>query len=172
MVDVRRVHPDDWQEVRDVRLAALRDAPYAFGSTYARESRFAEADWRARLDGGARFVADLADRTVGYVGVLVAEDAGGVGDAADPADPAAVDLVSMWVRPDARGAGVGTALVRAVLAWAREQGAGRVRLWVTETNVHACRLYEGLGFVRTGQRQPLPSNRALDEIAMVCELDR
>jgi ribosomal protein S18 acetylase RimI-like enzyme len=41
-----------------------------------------------------------------------------------------------------------------------------VHLWVTETNKPARRLYERCGFKPTGERQPLPSNPALGELAM------
>lgn len=35
-VVVRTVEADAWQTMRDVRLAALHDAPHAFGSSYQR----------------------------------------------------------------------------------------------------------------------------------------
>jgi ribosomal protein S18 acetylase RimI-like enzyme len=41
-----------------------------------------------------------------------------------------------------------------------------VHLWVTETNPHARALYERLGFTPTGERQPLPSDPSIGEIAM------
>jgi ribosomal protein S18 acetylase RimI-like enzyme len=155
MIDVRPVGPDDWRRVRQVRLAALREAPYAFGSTYERERTFGEAKWRARIAFGAKYLA--------WVGGRVAGHAGGV---PSDGDPRAVDLVSMWVRPAGRGLGVGEALVATVAAWARAQAAARLDLWVTDTNGPARRLYERCGFTPTGERRPLPSDPSLFEIQM------
>ena len=45
-----------------------------------------------------------------------------------------VELVSMWVSPDARRAGVARALVAAVVDWARETGGSEIALWVTRGN--------------------------------------
>ena len=41
-----------------------------------------------------------------------------------------------------------------------------MRLWVTETNAHARALYERCGFTLTGERQPLPSDPSIGEVAM------
>ena len=84
--------------------------------------------------------------------------------------PGELELVSMWVRPQARGRQVGSALVEAVMAYARARPVARVHLWVTETNKAARRLYERCGFTPTGERQPLPSDPALMELAMVREV--
>ena len=42
-----------------MRLAALRDAPYAFGSTYEAELGAGENSWRSRLEARVRFVAQV-----------------------------------------------------------------------------------------------------------------
>ena len=72
----------------------------------------------------------------------------------------------MWVTPSLRRRGIGTALTQAVLDWADQRGVQIVNLWVTETNDAAHRMYERCGFVESGERQPLPSDPALEEIAM------
>ena len=71
----------------------------------------------------------------------------------------------MWVSPERRRKGTPAALVQAVLDWAQQGYVQSVELWVTETNDAARRRY-GVGFVDSGARQPLPSNRALSEIGM------
>jgi len=157
MVFVRRTTMDQWQALRDIRLAALTDAPDAFLSTYAEREAFQEADWRRRISREAMFFAYASEvngtEPVGLVSGL-------------QEIPGTVELVSLWVRPHARGRGVGEALVTAVIDWARTRNARSVHLWLTETNVHARVLYERCGFSPTGERQPLPSNSSLREVGM------
>jgi len=155
MVLVREVKPDDWQTLRDVRLAALQEAPSAFGSTYAREAAFTEEQWRGRI----------SERSVTFFGYLP--------DAAEPAGLTGVyvpddvaDVVSMWVRPSGRGRAVGEALIEAAAGWARARDHAELLLWVTESNAPARRLYERCGFALTGERQPLPSDPTLPEVRM------
>lgn len=157
MVLVRETVPGDWQALRDIRLEALRDAPDAFGSTYEREARRGEAQWLDRISRGGTFLAYVPE-------VAASEPAGLAGGYLE--DPVTAELVSMYVRPRARGRGVGEALVASVIGWARDQNAARVHLWVTEANAPARALYERLGFTPTGERQPLPSDPSIGEIAM------
>ena len=155
MVSVREVPADEWELVRDVRLAALRDAPDAFASTYTREAPYTEEQWRGWFsDRSVLFFPHVANgaEPAGLAGVLV-RDRG-------------AQLVAMWVRPGARGLGVGEALVRAAAGWAKDRGYAGIYLWVAESNEPARRLYERCGFAATGERQPLPSNPALTEMRM------
>ena len=157
MVLVRETVLDDWQALRDIRLEALRNAPTAFGSTYEREALRGEADWRERIARGGIFLAYLPEAGG-------PEPAGLIGGYQE--DPDTVQLVSMYVRPGARGRGVGEALVATVIDWAMENHAASVHLWVTETNTHARALYERCRFTPTGERQPLPSDPSFGEVAM------
>jgi len=155
MVLVRATALDDWQAMRDIRLEALRDAPDAFASTYARETAFEPAEWHRRATRDGSFLAFIPE---------LATPAGLVGGFEQ--EPGVAELVSMFVRPRARGHGAGEALIDAVVAWAQNRSATSVHLWVSETNKPAIRLYERCGFTVTTERQPLPSNPALGEIGM------
>ncbi len=176
MVLVRETVAGDWQALRDIRLEALKTAPSAFGSTYEREAAFGEPDWLRRIARGGNFLAYIPEAGIPEAGVPEAgvpeagasEPAGLIGGYPETAD--IVELVSMYVRPEARGRGVGEALVAAVFGWAQERGAKTVHLWVTESNDHARALYERCGFEPTGERQPLPSDPDQDEIAMARSL--
>ena len=161
MVLVRETVADDWQALRDIRLEALRDAPTAFGSTYERETERSEAHWRDRIARGGTFLAFVPE-------VSATQPAGLIGGYQE--DPVTVELVSMYVRPRARGRGVGEALVAAVIDWAGQRNAPAVRLWVTETNAPALALYERCGFALTGERQPVPSHPSINEVAMIYRL--
>ena len=160
-VRIVRAGPEDWVAWRDVRLAALLDAPTAFGSTYESHVGRTERQWRDRLDPskGMACLSMLGDRVVGMA-------------AGYPEGDGVVELISMWVSPAARGRGVGDALVDEVVRWAAEQHAEAVHLWVTSGNAPAERLYARHGFVRTGATRPLPSHPAIDEIAMQLSLPR
>ena len=55
-------------------------------------------------------------------------------------------LEDLFVEEQARGAGVGAALIEAALAQARERGCRRVELDTNETNERALALYHRFGF--------------------------
>ena len=61
-------------------------------------------------------------------------------------------LSAMWVAPEARQKGAGTALVEKAVSWSGASGATTVLAWVTEQNPRAVTFYEKVGFSR---RDPL-----------------
>jgi RimJ/RimL family protein N-acetyltransferase len=75
------------------------------------------------------------------------------------------ELVAVWTHPSARGTGLGTAVVRAVVAWAEPCP----RLWacVAAGNPTAERLYTRLGFRRSGITEPNPHDPGLDDHRLV-----
>jgi ribosomal protein S18 acetylase RimI-like enzyme len=78
----------------------------------------------------------------------------GIGGPA-PGFPDAAAGYSMWVDPAARGEGLGTALIDAIKAWAKDAGYTNLGLGVVTTNAQAIALYGRLGFVDTGDRIPI-----------------
>lgn len=153
VIDTTVLGPDDWPLWRQLRLAALTDAPEAFGSTLADWSGAGDTEqrWRARLDDVALNVALLAD------GVPV-----GMVSATAPDIEGQVELISLWVAPGSRGRGVGDEAVRQVLAWAeREHPAGRVVLSVRAGNDHAIALYARHGFIEVGPSPDDPGERLM-----------
>ena len=158
---VRRVEATDVETYKRLRLAALADSPSAFGSTFERESDLTDDDWATR----ARGSASGSDRAMFFAcdGQDVVGLAGGYREEAAPSD---VELISMWTSPAVRRRGAGRLLVAAVVDWAIATGADHVHLWVTSGNEPAQALYEAMGFVATGDVQPLPSDPCRDEVRM------
>lgn len=133
---------DDVEVVRQLRLAALADAPDAFWATLDDERDQPATWWRRRVVGDHRWlVARVADLPVGLaaVGPDRLERAGVFG------------LTSLWVAPDARSAGVGAALIGAAVVAAREVGARTLALEVGDHNRAAIDLYARHGFTPTGR---------------------
>ncbi len=54
-------------------------------------------------------------------------------------------LEDLYVRPEARGAGVGTALIRELARIAVERGCGRLEWWCLDWNEPSIRFYRALG---------------------------
>jgi ribosomal protein S18 acetylase RimI-like enzyme len=153
----------DWREYRQVRLAALKDAPSAFSSTWQEEASLAPPQWMERAQRSQNgetltivVAVDDAGRWVGLVGGYRPGDHG-----------VDAELISMWVAPDCRGSGVSAELVRAVLAWAEAHGASTIGLWVNTANPVAISLYDKAGFRRTGEAGKLPSDPSQQEVRML-----
>ena len=91
-------------------------------------------------DAGGFWVARLDGRVVGSVGVERLADG-------------RAELHRLYLDASLRGRGVGRALVEAVLDWCRAAGVPRLTLWSDTRFDRAHRLYEGMGFKKTGERE-------------------
>jgi RimJ/RimL family protein N-acetyltransferase len=142
VIELRTVGPDDWPLWRAVRLEALAEAPAAFSSRLA--------DWQGPGDTEARWRTRLLEVPYNVVALADSEPVGQVSGTALDAH-GAVELISLWLAPSARGSGLADELVGAVVQWARAQGAIQVVLSVRATNDRARRCYDRLGFAPTGR---------------------
>lgn len=75
------------------------------------------------------------------------------GDGDGPPLPGLCHVSAVSVRPDRWGRGVGTRLVRHLMGEARARGYSAFQLWTHADNERAQRLYERLGFVRSGREK-------------------
>ena len=164
-ITIRRITRHDAERLREVRLAALADSPTAFSSRHEDEAQRPAEAWadRAALGETGRqrvtFFAEDGETAVGLVG----------GYRENETD-ACVELVSMWTASTHRRAGVGRALVQAVLTWAAETGAASVGLGVMSGNEPAEALYRSMGFVPAGEVPLQRSDRTSVEVRMLCQL--
>ncbi|WP_415957659.1 GNAT family N-acetyltransferase [Streptomyces sp. 021-4] len=166
---MRSVRAGEWPLARQLRLDALQDpaAPVAFLDSYEAAVARPDAFWQDRTAAAAesgdvrQFVAESPEgEWVGTVTVLVERPEDDVRFGEAPS----VDqghLVGVFVRPEARGAGVADALFRVAVDWAWSLSAPRlerVRLYVHENNPRAAAFYRRFGFVPSGQRMPVPGS--------------
>jgi len=129
---VRRVGPDDWRDWRLMRQRSLTEDPDAFASSVTMWTgpNDTEERWRDRLADGVCFIAYDDESPVGMVAGLVADDG-------------SHQLISMWVAPESRRHGIGTALIESVVDWNGDQP---LSLRVIDGNTAAISAYERHGF--------------------------
>lgn len=162
MSDIHRLGPHDAAAFHALRLEGFRRFPRQFRYAPEDEDGLAPGDVERRL--AEHFVAG------GFVEGALAGIAGFSPFAGARLRHKGL-LWGMYVRPEAQGAGLGGALVRAVL----HHAGGRVhtvQLTVMDDNPRARRLYERHGFVEYG-REPdavRVNGEALDEILMIKRL--
>ncbi|MET9955375.1 GNAT family N-acetyltransferase [Streptomyces sp. NPDC006339] len=180
---IRVIRADEWEKVRELRLAALRDpvAAIAFLETHEDAAGRPDGFWRERAEGAAgtgpgrvrQFVAETPDgRWIGTVTVLVERPSDDV-RFGERAEVDQTHLVGVYVRPEARGGGVIDALFRAAVEWSwalPEPEIRRVRLYVHEDNVRAAAFYRRFGFVPSGEKVTMPGSET--EFELEYELPR
>jgi GNAT superfamily N-acetyltransferase len=138
----------------DVRPATAEDLD-ALVALFADYQRFYTGEARDHEHNARFFARFLAPSDDGMLLVAPGADAAPAGYAClywTFSSVSATDVVllnDLYVRPEARGTGVGEALVAATVAVARARGAARVRWFTALDNRHAQRLYERLGAERS-----------------------
>ncbi|RDI60935.1 GNAT family N-acetyltransferase [Microvirga subterranea] len=133
---VRRLDPSDAEDYRAIRLKALLTAPEAFGSVHAVESARPLEDFAERLASSAVFGAYRDGRILGMAGF---KQETGLRDGHKGF------VWGFFVAPEARGQGVGAALMEALVAHASDV-VEQLTLAVVSSNAGAIALYERFGF--------------------------
>jgi ribosomal protein S18 acetylase RimI-like enzyme len=143
---------------REIRLEALSRDADMFSSTFAEENARPLSFFANRLANSAVFGAFRGSELLGIAGFFVQPG---------PKHAHKGMLVGMYVRPGARGAGVGRLLVGAVITHARRR-VELIQLSVNSDNSAARRLYASLGFAEYGleQRATKYHGRYHDEVLM------
>lgn len=143
--DIREPREDDIEAIQEMAANMSESENERFDRTIDPDWPLGEeaAEWfRDRIessDGFAR-VAVLDGRPIGYI----------VGAVIDPEGFRSIDELaeaeSMYVRPDHRGKGIGTAFMEEFHEWAQDQRVDRTRVEVTAQNEAAIRFYQDNGF--------------------------
>lgn len=166
-MDIRQLFEADTEIYQALRLRGLREHPDAFGSSYEEEAPRSLDVVAERLRPiGDNFVLGAweSETLVGTVGFwrenhVKTRHKGGIW--------------GVYVVPEARGAGVGRALMEAALVRVRSlSGLERVNLEVAANNLAARALYLSMGFVPFGTEPHAlkVDGRYVDEELMVLPL--
>ncbi len=163
MTKPRLLQPEDAAAWRELRLHGLKHEPRAFGATLAEEQNLPLAWFAERLGSTPVFAtADATGALTGTVGLrfLPFEQMRHKGF-----------VWGMYVRPEARGAGLGLALLQAAIAHAATR-VEELRLDVVDGNAAALALYRAAGFTAYGTepRALKHGGGYLDEVLMALRL--
>lgn len=145
MVSLRRLLPDDFALLRDIRLLALQSDPHVFGSSFAREKEYDDAAWTAQLE----------NPDVGIFGIF--DDAGiagmtAVGVARDNLEKNVAVMWGSWLRADLRGQGLSVKMYQARIDWARaHETVQRIVVSHRQSNAASMHANQKHGFVFTHQ---------------------
>ncbi len=163
-VMVRLLDEDEWQLYRDVRLAALRDAPEAFVARFEDEASYDEDFWRDRMSRATRIVAERGNEPVGLVCLGLHDE-----------DPETGAVFGLWTAPSVRGQHVAWDLVSTARQKAAEDECRLLYFWVVSDNASAVGFAGSFGFRPTSERRPVrvtdgEAEKDADEVAMVLPL--
>lgn len=133
---IRHTTEEDWEILKEIRLASLLDAPTSFGVSHATAAAYDDSQWRDRAShrGQAQFLLAFIDGApVGMVGGVVSPTS-------------EFNLIAMWIKPEHRGTAAAARLVDSMKTHAVSQGHARVVLDVAPDNARAAAFYRKQGF--------------------------
>lgn len=150
----------DWQQ----GLAVLHRV--YVGEGYSPTKRAAQMYRREVLEPEGRFLVAVREDDDAVLGATILLHPGSAFH--QVAEPGEREFRLLAVHPDARGKGVGEALVQACVKGATTDRAEALVLWTRPTMIAAQRLYERLGFMRAPSRD---EEDARDFTRLVYRLD-
>lgn len=139
---------NDVDRLRALRLAALHDAPSAFGAKYDDEIKKPVSEWQERLKNTTWCFAVTDSVDIGLLAV----------DRSERDRNSDCWLSSWWIREDHRGSGIPKLMLNWVETLCLENYWEKIGLGVWPDNLRAIAAYKKLGFT---ERQKLLPSRSI-----------
>ena len=156
---IRRVTEEGVKALIEIRLEALQNHPVAFSADYENDLQRPLPEWLQRIGESPTFIAWDGETAVGMAGIFPGRSSKTNHQGT---------IWGVYVRPAYRGQGLGGALVRRCLDYARENGSKIIYIAAASNNTAAIRCYERCGFSVFGL-QPMAicvNGRYYDELLM------
>ena len=141
MKTIRRIQSGETDLYKQNRLMALKEAPYAFGSTYDSALERSDESWRAQVESSAQgsdratFLAFSDNAPIGIAALYRDKENGDTGE-----------LLQVWISPEFRGTNVIWDLMDEIFQWAVENNFRKVIAGVAKENTRALKFYAKYGF--------------------------
>lgn len=161
---VKKINKTDWLKYKEIRLEALKNEPSAFGSSYDDISSRTDSEWQdlfiKKEDDGLFYYSVLFDNEFIAIGGAFKDKNG------------EWNVIAIYTRNKFRGLGVGTILMKGIVAEFEKRGIQKIYLRVNTSQVAAISLYNKLGFkiIKTVNNQLLGDGKLYNEFEMICEL--
>lgn len=145
-VYIRQLAPDDWQQFRDIRLAALKECEGVYLAPYQDTLNHPQSYWKETLHGNDRAIFGLfdADKNIGLGSIFTSKD--------DPSGQTGI-LAMGYIIPEYRGQGLSKMLYEARLNWAQNHPIiEKIEVSHRAGNEASRRANQAYGFQPTGQK--------------------
>ena len=156
MLKFRPFTSNDATLLKALRLEALQESPHAFATSYSEAKDQPASYWLdiVRCRGKYKNSKSFIGEDEGHPKAMAA---------CHPESINKFRLIAMWVNPDARSAGVGSAILSIVESWASSQGAKELVAAVYSDNSTAIDFYLKQGFIKNESEQQSDSrNRKIE----------
>jgi ribosomal protein S18 acetylase RimI-like enzyme len=142
LIEIVTLQPSEWREYKKLRLAALKQNPEAFGSTYKSNLEKPYSEWTDRLS-DPKFImlfARKGDELLGMAGAVLEENF--------------AHILSVFVIQEARGQGISKLLMKELIRKIKlNTSLRKIELQVNPIQKTAVQLYKSFGFKETGVKK-------------------
>ena len=158
MIEFRKLPPERWKDLRDIRLEALQSDPLAFASSYEEEKLLKPKEWKKRVENTLFALSN--DSPVGMI-VYIFSDKIKTNHIAN--------IYGVYVKKEYRSQGIGKKLVDGVISIIQQNtNVSKIQLTVTAEQTAAIALYKKNGFIEVGtlKRELQVKGKFYDELVM------
>jgi ribosomal protein S18 acetylase RimI-like enzyme len=158
MIKVQFIKEDRWKEHKKLRLEALKSDPIAFGSSYSKEKKLSEKEWKRRTKNALFAIFD--NELIGMT-IIIFEKGQKIKHIAN--------IYGVYVKKKFRGQGISKKIFdEAIKIIKKKKYIKKIKLTVNSKQKPAINLYKKYGFKEVGvfRKELKINNKFYDSIVM------